>query len=79
MTEKHTFEDASIVAYLSLRNFKISPQKTDNGKVVFVVEGKNIDNALQELYSNASIGVLDYIKALKGLRSSIFALKGGQR
>lgn len=79
MTEKHTFEDAVIVAFLSLRNYKISPQKTDSGKVVFVVEGEKIDNALQELYGNASVGVLDFIKALKGLRSSIFALKGGQK
>lgn len=79
MIEKYTFEDASIVAFLSLKNFKISPQKADNGKVIFLVEGTNINSALNELYGNAQIGALDYIKALKGLRSSIFALKGGQK
>lgn len=77
--ERQTFEDASIVAFLSLKNFKITPQKTDNGKVVFIVEGKNINQALQDLYSNEKVGALDFIKTMKALRSSIFALKGGQR
>lgn len=78
-TEKHTFEDASIVAFLSVKNYRIIPQRTDNGKVVFLVEGKDINKALQDLYGNEKVGVLDFIKALKGLRSSIFAFKGGQR
>ena len=75
--EKHTFEDASIVAFLSLRNFKITPHKEPNGKVVFFVEGENVDSALADLYDNAQIGVLDFIKTFKALRSSIFSLKAG--
>lgn len=77
--EKQTFEDISIVSFLSLKNFKITPQRIDSGKVIFIVEGKNINQALQDLYSNESVGVLDFIKTMKALRSSIFALKGGQR
>jgi hypothetical protein len=76
-SEKLTFEDASIVAFLSLKNFKITPQKDPNGKVVFLVEGENIDSALAELYNNVPVGVLDFIKTFKALRSSIFALKAG--
>jgi hypothetical protein len=77
--EKQTFEDASIVTYLSLRNFKIIPQRTDIGRVVFVVEGPNITEALQEIYQNKKVGVLDFIKTLKVIRSSIYTLKGGGR
>ncbi len=74
-SEKLIFEDASIVTFLSLRNFKVTPQKDLNGRVVFLVEGENIDSTLADLYSNASVGVLDFIKTFKALRSSIFALK----
>lgn len=77
--EKQTFEDASIVAFLSLKNYKIIPHKADTGKVVFTVEGENINQGLQDLYGNENVGALDFIKAMKAIRSSIFALKGGQR
>ena len=77
--EKAMLDDASVVAFLSLRKFKITPQQKPDGKVGFLVEGTNINEALQELYGNARVGVLDYIKTFKALRSSIFALKGGQR
>jgi hypothetical protein len=75
--EKQTFEDSSIASFLSLKNFKVSPQRTPEGKVVFVVEGRNIGQALQELYQNAPVGALDFIKTMKAMRSSIFALKAG--
>ena len=79
--EKRTFTDPSIPAYFqaSNKNFKVIPQRTPNGQVEFLVEGDGIDNVLTELYSNAQIGVLDFIKAFKGLRSSIFALKGERK
>lgn len=77
--EKMVLDDAAVVAFLSLKKLKITPQTKPDGRVGFLVEGKNIKEALQELYANAPIGVLDYIKTFKALRSSIFALKGGQR
>ncbi len=79
--EKRIFSDPTIPAYFQASNkpFKVIPQRNDNGQVEFLVEGKDIDKALNELYSNASVGVLDLIRCLKGLRSSIFALKGGRR
>lgn len=79
--EQRTFSDPSIPAYFQAANkpFRIIPQRNSTtGQVEFSVEGKDIDPALDELYQNASVGVLDYIKALKSLRSSIFALKGGR-
>ncbi len=68
-------DDASVVAFLCLKKFKITPQVKPDGKVGFLVEGTRINDALQELYANAPVGVLDYIKTFKALRSSIFALK----
>lgn len=78
--EKRVFSDPTIPAYFVAANkpFKVVPHKNLTGQVEFRVEGENIDSAVDELYSNADVGVLDFIKALKSLRSSIFALKGGQ-
>jgi hypothetical protein len=79
--EKRIFSGSSIPAFFQAANkpFKIIPQRNAIGQVEFLVEGNYIDGALSELYSNAAVGVLDFIKAFKGLRSSIFALKGGNR
>ncbi|MDA8169515.1 MAG: hypothetical protein M0Z59_07440 [Nitrospiraceae bacterium] len=79
--EQRTFQDPSIPAYFQASNkpFKVIPQRTSNGQVEFSVEGQGIDKALDELYGNASVGVLDFIRCLKGLRSSIFALKGNRQ
>ncbi len=79
--DERVFSDPTIPAFFqaSSKPLKVIPQRNSNGQVEFLVEGKNIDEALNELYSNTPVGVLDYIKALKGLRSSIFALKGGQK
>ncbi len=77
--ETHTFEDSAIVAFLSLnQKLKIIPQKADNGKVVFLVEGSDINGALADLYRNKKVGALDFIKAIKTMRSSIFALKAAR-
>ncbi|OPX93534.1 MAG: hypothetical protein A4E59_02607 [Syntrophorhabdus sp. PtaB.Bin027] len=73
--DKMVLDDASVVAFLSLKKLKITPQLKPDGKVNFLVEGDNITEALQELYGNVSVGALDYIKAFKGFRSSIFAMK----
>lgn len=64
----------------SQKPFQVIPQRNpDSGRVEFLIIGEGIDLALQELYANEPVGVLDFIKELKSLRSSIFALKGGQR
>lgn len=78
--EKRIFSDPAIPAFFQAANkpFKVIPQKSGNGQVEFVVEGEDIDSALNELYANRSVGCLDFIKSLKSLRSSIFALKGAK-
>jgi hypothetical protein len=78
--EKRIFSDPTIPAFFqaSHKPFKVIPQRNNNGQVEFLVEGKDIDKALDELYANTPVGVLDLIRCLKGLRSSIFALKRGR-
>lgn len=79
--DSRVFSDPTIPAFFqaTLKKLKVIPKKDIDGKVVFLVEGDEIDRALDELYSNAPVGVLDFIRCLKGLRSSIFALKGSRR
>ena len=78
--ESRKYSDATIPAFFiaASKPFIVTPEKNLTGQVEFRVEGKDIDEAVKELYSNSFVGVLDYITALKRLRSSIFALKGGQ-
>ena len=76
--EQRTFSDPTIPSFFqaSKKPFNVIPTRNLSGQVEFIVEGDNIDGALSELYANAPVGVLDFIRCLKGLRSSIFALKG---
>jgi hypothetical protein len=67
-------EDAMLVAWLSLKKHKITPKRRPDGRIVFEITG-NIDSDLEELYANGKVGALDFLKALKTIRSSIFALK----
>ncbi len=78
--EKRVFSDPTVPAFFQAakKPVKVTPHKNLSGQVEFRVEGIGIDEALNELYANTSVGVLDYITALKGLRSSIFTLKGAR-
>ncbi len=80
--ERRIYSDPAIPAFFeaSGKPFKISPQRNqETGQVEFLVQGCNLDQALQELYSNPQVGVLDFLRALKGYRAAIFALKSGGR
>jgi hypothetical protein len=74
--EQQTLEDTSIVAYLALKGYSFKPIKRLDGRIIFEVEG-DFTNDFQELYSNPSVPILDYIKWLKCVRGSIFTLKAG--
>ncbi len=78
---KRQFSDPTIPAFFEAhpkKKYRVTPIKVSTGQVAFDVEGPDIDETLNELYQNMPIGCLDYIRALKGLRSSIFALKGAR-
>jgi len=72
--EQQTLEDTSLVAYLALKGHQFKPIRRPDGRIIFQIEGDFTDD-LQKLYSNPSVPVLDYIKWLKTVRSSIFSLK----
>jgi hypothetical protein len=74
--KQQMIEDASLVAYLALRGYPFKPIRRPNGRIIFQIEGDFTED-LQELYSNPSVPILDYIKWLKTVRSSIFSLKAG--
>jgi flagellar basal body rod protein FlgG len=73
-----TIEDSSLVAWLALKGHKFIPIKRSDGRIVFEIEGDFTDD-LQELYTNPSAPILDYIKWLKAVRGAIFSLKAGRR
>ncbi len=78
-TKTTELEDTTLVAFLSLKNHNITPYQKSDGRVIFTVEG-NIASDIQDYYANSKIKVLDCVKYLQTIRSSIFALKvGGKR
>ncbi|HUL00273.1 MAG TPA: hypothetical protein VLX29_05385 [Nitrospirota bacterium] len=78
LIEKRVFSDPVIPAYFIAVNkpFKVIPHKNLSGQVDFRVEGFGIDEAQDEFYADTHVGVSTYVRALKGLRSAIFSLKG---
>jgi len=68
------FEDATFVAFLSLRGHRVNPHKTSNGRVVFEVIG-DITKDVESYHLNQKVGILDYVRILKSLRGTIFNLK----
>ncbi len=80
MEQEKDFDDATIPAYFIAvgKPYKILPYKPIPSHVRFRVKGEDIDKALEEMYANPSVPILDFIRAFKSLRSMIFSLKGGR-
>ncbi|MGO9138357.1 MAG: hypothetical protein ACLP9S_18585 [Syntrophales bacterium] len=76
-TQVNEIEDVTLAAFLQQRGRSITPRRKPNGRVVFEARG-DITADIQALYSNQQVGILDFIRILKSLRSSIFALKTPQ-
>lgn len=74
--DKRTLEDTSLIAYLALKGHQFKPIRRDDGRIIFQVNG-DFSSDLQELFTNPCVPILDYIKWLKTVRSSIFSLKSG--
>lgn len=67
-------EDTSITAYLLMKGHKFMPIRKSGGRISFRFTG-DITADLEDIYNNKTVGILDYIKSLKTVRSSIFTLK----
>jgi hypothetical protein len=81
MQEKETvLEDFTIVAACSLPEIQkkyhltITPFKQSSGKVGFRIVG-NVDGAVTEIFSNKKVGLLSYMKEIRGVRNAIFTLR----
>jgi hypothetical protein len=68
-------ENASQVAFCSLKKLHITPFVKPDGRVAFSVKG-DISKVLSELSENPLIPILDYIQRLDTIRSIIFSMKG---
>jgi hypothetical protein len=69
------FSDTNIVAYLHYKGFKFTPRDVGGGRIEFKVYG-DVENVVAEMYKNPDVKLMDYIKCLKSVRSSMFTLKG---
>lgn len=82
--KKHTeskfneFEDATVVAFLALRGHTITPLRNPNGRIIFEVEG-DIARDVEAFYTNQPVGIMEYVRTLKGIKSQIFTLKSMRR
>ena len=78
--QETVFEDYSIISFCSLPEIQkkyeliITPFKQSNGRVAFRVIG-DIESAVAEIYANKKVGISDFMKALRSVRSTIFTLR----
>jgi hypothetical protein len=72
--ELNEFEDVTIAAFLAIHGHVVTPLRNPNGRIIFEVEG-NIAPNIEAFYANQSVGIMDYVRMLKSLRSSIFTMK----
>ena len=77
-------EDVYLVAYLfSLGFIAIPYMKEANGmeahqstRVVWDIQGQNIEQARREYYSNKSIGAKDFVRSLKEVKNDMYTIRG---
>ena len=81
ISDKETFfEDWSIIAFFSLPEvqkkyqLQITPFNNLAGRVAFRVRG-DLDSAIADIFANRKVPINDYLKAIKGVRSTIFTLR----
>jgi hypothetical protein len=81
MAEQNTtnLEDTSLVAFLLLKGHRIKPWRETNSPdhVSFDIEGEalEIEFDMQKYYNNEQVGIQDFIKCLKEVKSQMYNLK----
>jgi hypothetical protein len=73
-------EDVNLVAYLVSRGFIAIPYMKESKegelpRVVWDVQGENVEKARREYYGNASIGVRDFVRSLKEMRTDLYTMR----
>lgn len=76
-------EDTSLVAFMLYKGHKIKEwRSTDNpARVCFDVEGdlESITKDMQNYYNNEQVGIQDYVRCLKEVKSRMYNMKKIQR
>ena len=72
-------EDTSIVAFLKLKRHDTVPFTTsdDSQRVKFKIGGdpQQIESDIVAFYGNESVGIFDFIRCLKEIKSQMYSLK----
>ena len=80
MEQTKELTDSLLLSYLDYKGFSITPKINGNSKQIsFVVIGNDLDNAIQEFYSNPKIPILHFCNSYRKIRSMIFNLKGERK
>ncbi len=75
MIETIELSDALPAAYLRTLNFSIRPKHIKPNKIIFVISGENLNQALETFYLNPKIRILDFCSSYRELRGMIFTFK----
>jgi hypothetical protein len=77
----NVFEDANIVAFLSMMGHEVIPfitnddrREGEKARVAFDVKG-DVKVDMERFYNDEQVGIRTYIKHLRDIRSSIFNMK----
>ena len=82
-----TLDDTQHVAFLKLKGWKVTPwievdeqnpnQDPNTKRVEFQIEGDpdSIEKDMQEFYQNELVGVQDFCRCLKEIKSSMYGLR----
>jgi hypothetical protein len=72
-------EDTSLIAFLLYKGHKIHPWRdsTERNHVVFDVIGDSqaIEIDMDKYYNNEQVGIQDYVRCLKEVKSQMYNLK----
>jgi hypothetical protein len=72
-------EDTALIAYMMLKGHQIKPWRSseDPVRVSFDIEGDSdkIEYDMQNFYNNNQVGIQDYVKCLKQVKSIMYNMK----
>lgn len=73
-------KDTSLVAYLVLKGHLAIPWRDteDKGHICFQIES-DITKDMEAYYQNEKVGIQDYVKCLKAIKSQMYQMKNLER
>ena len=72
-------EDTMLVAYMVLKGHKIKPWRDleNRDHITFDIEGDadKIEADMQTYYANEQVGIADFVRCFKSVKSQMYAMK----